>query len=79
MNCKRCAALKDQIKSIEEMMKIQGSDGNWNYDPYMHGMLNGMKLIYSVLTDQRPEFLEAPNEWLRDKPKSDALAKEVSL
>ena len=26
------------IDGANEYLKIQGYNGNWNYDPYMHGM-----------------------------------------
>lgn len=28
-----------------DLLKIQASNGNWNVDGYMHGMLNGMVLM----------------------------------
>jgi len=54
-------------KKIDELVKLQCSSGNWNFDPYMHGMANGMLLIQAILnnTDYKP--LEAPKEWLYDK------------
>jgi len=58
---------KQKIKSLAELIEIQGDNGNWNYDPYMHGMLNGMILSQSVFTDKDPIFKEAPEKWLYDK------------
>ena len=54
------------IKKVRELMEVQGSDGNWNYDPYMHGMYNGMEMIVSILEERDPEFRNAPDVWLRD-------------
>lgn len=56
------------IDAIREMVKTQCSDGNWNYDPYMHGMANGMILCLAVIDDVEPDYLDAPDEWLCDKP-----------
>lgn len=57
-----------RIESLENIIKIQCSDGNWNYDPYMHGMANGLILAASIMYDKDPNYLQAPVEWLKDKP-----------
>ena len=54
---------KDKLEMIRDVMKIQGSDGNWDYDPYMHGLYNGMEVIASLLEDREPEFRDAPEVW----------------
>lgn len=59
---------KHKINKIKELVKIQCSDGNWNYDSYMFGMANGMILVLSIIEDKEPEFLNAPKRWLCDKP-----------
>lgn len=55
-----------RIKRIEEMIEIQSRSGNYDYDPYMHGMANGMIYIHSILTDKNPKYLSAPSKWLKD-------------
>jgi hypothetical protein len=72
--------LQKKIKDLEDLLKIQCSDGNWNYNEYMHGMANGMILSMNILendydnpyTGQKCErpFLEAPDKWLKDAIKS---------
>jgi hypothetical protein len=52
-----------RIDTSEHLIKIHSKDGNWNYDPYMHGLLNGMKLIHSVYTDKEYEPYDAPKQW----------------
>ena len=54
----------ETIKVMEEMIGVQGANGNWNCDPYMHGMLNGMIYIYSMVKNKEPSFREAPKRWL---------------
>ena len=54
------------IETLEDLVKVQCSHGNWNYDPYMHGMANGMILALSLFQGGTPEYLEAPNVWLKD-------------
>lgn len=56
------------IESLKDLLKVQCADGNWNYDPYMHGMANGMILALSLFEGGTPDFLEAPEEWLEDNP-----------
>jgi hypothetical protein len=52
------------IEKLKELIAIQGQNGNWDYDPYMHGMYNGMVIALSVLDGKEPEFREAPARWL---------------
>jgi hypothetical protein len=53
---------------IQSLVDSQGVDGNWNYDPYMHGMYNGLVVALSVLNDKAIEQLRnAPDEWLSDE------------
>ncbi len=53
------------IKDYEDLLKTQLSDGNWDYDPYMHGMANGMILFHSIAVDSTvtPDFISAPTYW----------------
>lgn len=39
---------------IGEVHEVQGSHGNWNYDPYMHGMYNGMELCSAIVKGVEP-------------------------
>jgi len=55
--------MKDKLEKLQEMVDVQCADGNWNFDPYMHGMANGMIFCMSLLKDKEPEFLEAPKVW----------------
>ncbi len=66
--------MTDKRDSLAEMVAVQCSDGNWNYDPYMHGMANGMIYALALIDDVEPEFLEAPGEWLADRPTIDLPA-----
>lgn len=59
--------LDGKIAELEEIVKIQLQDGNWNYDPYMHGMANGLILALALLKDEEPKFLKAPAEWLKNQ------------
>lgn len=63
--------LKKRIGKVDEQVKTQCSDGNWNYDPYMHGMANGLLVAQATLHDLH-DFtgLSAPDKWLdsRENP-----------
>lgn len=54
------------IKKAREMLSVQGDSGNWNYDPYMHGMYNGMEYMLSLIENREPIFKSAPGKWLKD-------------
>ena len=56
-----------ELEALANIVEIQSSDGNWNHDPYLHGMANGLILALAIMTNKEPEYLEAPSEWLRDK------------
>jgi len=56
-----------RIKDLKEIVDIQCDDGNWNMDPYMHGLANGLILGLATVTDKDPKFKEAPEKWLSDK------------
>lgn len=55
------------LKDIEDVVKIQKQNGNWNYDSYMFGLLNGMLLIQSMVAGTPYEPYSAPKKWLRLK------------
>ena len=57
--------LQERVKKLEEMTNVQCENGNWDYDPYMHGMANGMIFALAIMEDVEPEYLEAPEKWGR--------------
>lgn len=60
------STLQERLKSFSDLVEIQCSPGNWNYDAYMHGMANGMRLAQAHMNGETPEYLEAPDAWLSD-------------
>ena len=60
--------MKARLEKLKELNAVQCTDGNWDYDPYMHGMANGLILALAVIEDIEPVYLDAPDEWLKDKP-----------
>jgi len=62
---------KNQIEAMKESLKIQGYDGNWDYDSYMHGMYNGMELMLALAENREPIYREKPKQWVKDIPVSD--------
>ena len=55
------------IEALRDCLKIQGSNGNWDYDPYMHGLYNGLACAEAILTETEPQYKNAPDQWLKDK------------
>ena len=69
----------ERIKSVRHMRDVQGYDGNWNYDPYMQGLYNGLEFALSLLEVRQPEFKDAPATWLGDvKFKRDKLSSRAA-
>ena len=60
--------MKTGFNHLKELEKVQCTDGNWNYDPYMHGMANGIILAVAILEDRQPVYLKAPKIWLCNTP-----------
>lgn len=60
--------LRKSVETLRDMKDVQCNSGNWNYDEYMHGMANGMIFALSLFDNKRPEYLEAPDKWLKDAP-----------
>lgn len=50
------------------MVNVQSSPGNWNVNPYMHGMANGLILALHTARDDEGEvaYLPAPAKWTDD-------------
>jgi len=57
------------IESLRKQVKTQCTDGNWNYDPYMHGMANGLICALATMEGVEPQYLNAPDVWLCDVSK----------
>jgi hypothetical protein len=57
----------EPVVKLKELLEVQGRDGTWNYDPYFHGMYNGMEVMLAVLEDREPVFRGAPKKWLSKK------------
>lgn len=74
--CKQCP--KPLVK-LKEMLEVQGRNGTWNYDPYFHGMYNGMEVMLAVLEGREPVFRGAPEKWLSKKEWVGLTDKEIKI
>jgi hypothetical protein len=86
IDCPRCGhccpqpLMDERIESVRHMRNVQGYDGNWNYDPYMQGLYNGIEFALSLLEVREPQFKDAPATWLGDiNFKRDKLSSEAAL
>lgn len=61
------------IETMNEMLKVQGNDGNWNYSDYMHGMYNGMEYMVALVENREPIFRESPEVYLINSPRDYVL------
>lgn len=59
--------LKLGASATKAQVAVQTSSGNWDFDPYMQGMANGLILAMANLTGEEPQFLDAPKRWLNNK------------
>ena len=58
--------LAKALRQLQWVKDIQGSKGNWDYDPYMHGMYNGIELAMAIMQDREPVYKDAPDVWRKD-------------
>ncbi len=58
--------LKGKIEELRKMTDTACMKGTWDYDPYFHGMANGMIFALSLLEDKEPVYLKAPKVWIKD-------------
>ena len=56
--------IEQRFDELRNIKSIQCMSGNYDYDPYMHGMANGIILAEAILANIEPDFLVAPNQWL---------------
>ncbi|MCP4355759.1 MAG: hypothetical protein GY793_09060 [Proteobacteria bacterium] len=59
--------MKDILNELKSLVDVQGRNGNWNYDRYMHGMYNGMEVLLATIEKKEPVFKDAPEIYLIDK------------
>ena len=60
------------LASVRKQLNMQGQNGNWNYDPYMQGMYNGLECALATLEGRKPEYKSVPDKWLCDIPSNGA-------
>lgn len=54
--------MEARIKSLKDLVGIQGDDGNWNSDNYMLGLFNGLELALAIIEGREPGFRRRPDE-----------------
>lgn len=57
---------RSKIDSLRDMTQVACANGTWNFDPYLHGMANGMIFALSIFEGGEPKYLSAPKKWLKD-------------
>lgn len=53
-----------ELNALHTILEIQGSDGNWNYSAYMHGLYNGLELALASLEHREPNYRDRPERFL---------------
>ena len=60
--------MKTQIEKLEDVTNIAVANGNYDCNAYMHGMANGLLLAKAIMKDEEVVYLDAPKEWLDNRP-----------
>lgn len=50
------AMFPERAAELHELLEIQAREGNWNADPYMNGLYNGLELAVATLEGRAPVF-----------------------
>ena len=58
-------------KEIKALLKAHGKHGNYDYDPYMLGIYNGMELICSIIDERNAVYKAPPKKWLYKQKEND--------
>lgn len=67
----------NKIEKVKELLEIQGSEGNWNCNSYMHGFYNGIELSLSVIENRDPIYRDAPEKFIDDAKKEKELLDDL--
>ncbi|RKY08521.1 MAG: hypothetical protein DRP56_03970 [Planctomycetota bacterium] len=70
--------MRKQIEDLKKCVKTSCQSGNYDCNPYMHGMANGMILALAILEGKEPAYLDAPAKWLDADENIKAAAPELS-
>jgi hypothetical protein len=49
--------------AVREQVKTACLPGNFDYDPYLHGMANGLICALATIDGYDPEYILAPKKW----------------
>lgn len=68
MTYRKTPEFKRRLSALRNAASVQCRDGNWNYDPYMFGMANGIILAVHIMEGQvgEPFFFLRPKRWLKN-------------
>lgn len=72
-------AHQSRAKALEELQNcidIQRQPGNWDYEPYMQGLLNGMLLAEAILTGKSYAPVAAPKKWRNPEANNERKRRE---
>ena len=53
---KGMSEIKNNLEKVNDILKVQGNDGNWNQDNYMCGYFNGIELAVAIMENREPKF-----------------------
>lgn len=53
--------LAEDVEVMNNILKVQGNEGNYNYDEYQLGYYNGIELISSLVQNRDTNFKELAN------------------
>lgn len=66
--------LEKVTEALRDLVRVQSAEGNWNYDPYMMGLANGLILALAMVEGGEPKYFDAPAVWVRDDERSNTPA-----
>lgn len=70
---------EERIRMLSNLCDIQRMEGNWNYDEYHFGLANGLILALATILNENPNYLDAPEVFLRDLEMIDKINKGAVL
>ena len=59
-NQRKLTRVLDRKAKLEAAIEDMAQDGNWNYDPFMLGIYNGLVYARAILENKVPQYRDRP-------------------
>lgn len=58
--------ISEKLKQLQNLIDIQCSEENYNYNEHSLGLTNGLILAMAIFTEEEPKYLDRPDKWIEE-------------